>query len=266
MMLKVSVVTPTLNAMEYLPKCIASVRAQASSRVRVEHVVVDAKSSDGSAAYAREQECTVLDSDDSGIFEAINNGSAAAGGTLLGFLGADDLLLPGALDTVARMYQTEGHRWLVGGIRWTDERGRTRGDLVPPPRWLTPSLHACLGWSYIHHMATYMHRSLFVELGGFDVDLRYSGDYEFFTRALEHEPFARVERILATFGRHGKNQSMAQNSRVKAENEWVLQRSGPPEQWRRHLYRYAMKTWVNARNPGWALRKPLTAFGSSGRS
>ena len=88
----VTVITPTLDAMSYLPACVQSARSQKSDRVDVEHVVVDGGSSDGTVEFARSAGCTVLTGKDEGIFDAINKGSFNSNGALLGFLGADDIL------------------------------------------------------------------------------------------------------------------------------------------------------------------------------
>ena len=127
---------------------------------------------------------------DEGIFDAINKGSFAAQGELLGFLGCDDILLPGALARVVQGYARGGRRWVVGGIRWIDGHGTPRGDLAAPPSWITVPMSAALGWNCIMHMATYVNSELFRDLGGFRKEMKYAGDYEFFLRALAIEPFA----------------------------------------------------------------------------
>ncbi|MFX9680544.1 glycosyltransferase, partial [Acinetobacter baumannii] len=51
--MKVSVVTPTLNGVEYLRECIESSRASARNGIEVEHVIVDAGSTDGTVELAQ---------------------------------------------------------------------------------------------------------------------------------------------------------------------------------------------------------------------
>jgi hypothetical protein len=180
----VTVVTPSFNGIEYLRDCIASTRSQEGPNVQVEHMIVDGGSTDGTVELARELGCTVMTGKDEGIFDAINKGSFAGRGELLGFLGCDDMLLPGALDAVVRSYREGGRRWVVGGIRWTDGDGVSRGDLAAPPSWMTVPMAASLGWNCIMHMASYVERDFYRELGGFDKRMKYSGDYDFFLRAL----------------------------------------------------------------------------------
>ncbi len=150
-----------------------------------------------------------------------------------------------------------------GGCRWIDDRGRSRGELCAPPRWMTASMAACLDWSPIPHMSTYVSRELFDELGGFNKSFRYSGDYDFFLRALEWEPFTRLPMVVSSFRRHGANQSMQHDALHVAENARVADRFGPTGGWQRRAYRLLLKVWLNGRNPRWSLYKRIDALKQS---
>jgi glycosyltransferase involved in cell wall biosynthesis len=256
----VTVVTPTLNAMSYFAECVESVRNQKSDKVEVEHVVVDGGSSDGTVEFARSEGCTVMTGKDEGIFDAINKGSFDSNGVLLGFLGADDVLLPGALDAVVRAHERHGARWLVGRVRWIDAQGVARGDHLPPPSWVTGPMLASLGWNCVPHPSAYVHRELFQQLGGFDKELKYSGDYDFFVRARQLDSFVRIRRTLSCFRRHGENMSMRLNAAQLAEIEVVAERFGPSAPWQRLAYRYLIKLWLNGGNLPWFVRKRIDAI------
>jgi glycosyltransferase involved in cell wall biosynthesis len=256
----ISVVTPTLDAMRYLDDCIESIRMQQRPDLEIEHIVVDGGSRDGTVEFARSKGSTVMAGKDDGIFDAINKGSFGASGELLGFLGADDMLLPGAFAEVARQYQLDGRRWLAGGGRWLDGDGRARGDIPAPPSWITVPMLASLGWNCVSHTATYVHRDLFEELGGFDKRFRYFGDYDFMLRALVREPFRRINRTLSSVRRHGANASMQQTPVHRAETREIMQRYGPSSPWRQVAYRYRLKVWENAASPSWFLHKRIDRF------
>lgn len=252
----VTVVTPSLNGMTYVRECIESTRRQETDRVQVEHIFVDAGSSDGTPQYAQSQGCAVI-REQSGIFEALNTGSFSAQGVLLGFLGCDDVLLPGALDAVVARAERSGRRWIIGGCRWIDARGTSRGRFRAPPGWLTPSTLASLGWSCVPHTSTFVHRDLFAELGGFNPKFRYAGDYEFFARALERERFSRLPQVLSCFRRHGGNMSMRIDDIHLAEIQSVAERFAPTSAPRRTASRYLLKAWLNATNPSWFAMKRI---------
>jgi glycosyltransferase involved in cell wall biosynthesis len=253
----ITVVTPTLNGIRYLDHCIESVRKQESPNVQVEHIVVDGGSADGTVELAKTRGCTVITGKDDGIFDAINKGSFKASGELLGVLGSDDMLRPGALDAVARRYQRDGRRWLAGGGRWLDAEGRPRGDIAAPPTWITVPMLGSLGWMYFQHNATYVHRGLFEELGGYDKRFKYYGDYDFVLRALGREPFSRIDRILSGCRRHGGNASMQQTPIHSAETKQIMQQYGPSSPMKQATYRYLLKIWVNGTNPRWFVDKRI---------
>ncbi|CAN7284747.1 glycosyltransferase family 2 protein [Bosea sp. LjRoot9] len=251
----VTIVTPTLNAVEYLKECIESARANATHDIEIEHVIVDGGSTDGTVELALSCGLRVLQGKDSGIFDAINKGSFNSSGELLGFLGADDVMLEGAAEAVVKAYRESGRRWVVGAIRWTDAKGHSLGGLAAPPNWVTPAILACLGWNPIMHMATYFSRSFFEELGGFDIAYKDAGDYEMFCRALTKEPYGRIDRPIACFRRTGVNNSAVHGSRTAAECARILAQHGPSSNAERLFWRFLLKTYFNLGNPGWLLSK-----------
>jgi len=255
----VTIVTPSLNGMDYVRGCIESTRMQETAIVSVEHIFVDGGSSDGTPEFASAHGCSVLTRDDPSIYAALNKGSYGASGTLLGILGCDDVLLPGALEVVVQHYLRTGARWIIGGCRWLDARDRDRGDFRAPPSWLRASMLASLDWSCIPHISTFLHRDLFVELGGFDPTLYYAGDQEFFARALQRERFSRIGRVLAGWHRHGGNLSMSSDPERLREIRMVMEQYGPLSAWQRRAYRYLLKTWLNGTNPRWFVCKRVDA-------
>jgi glycosyltransferase involved in cell wall biosynthesis len=256
----VTVVTPTYNAFEHLEECIKSVRANAAPGIEVDHVIVDAGSTDGTVELANKFGLRIIQGKDRGIFDAINKGSFTSSAELLGFLGADDVMLPGALSLVVDAYRSRNRRWVVGGIRWIDEQGKSLGDFAVPPQWLTPRMCVCLGWNPIMHMATYFSKDFFRELGGFDPDLKDSGDYEMFSRARAIAPFEPVAQSIACFRRTGLNNSVVNIARASRENDRILLAFGPPHDVERRLWRYLLKAWFNFANPRWSFIKFSNSF------
>jgi glycosyltransferase involved in cell wall biosynthesis len=250
----VTIVTPSLNGMQYLAKCIESTRRQESNRVEIEHIIVDGGSTDGTPEYAASQGCKVMYRE-GGIYEALNIGSLSARGVLLGILGCDDFLLPGALDAVVACYERSGSRWIIGGCCWLDAQGRNIGNFRSPPAWLTASMLASLSWSCIPTTSTFMHRDLFADLRGFDTTFQYGGDYEFHVRALEREHFQRVTQLLSCCYRHGANISTRLDEIYRAETQLIAELYAPKTQRRRIAYRLLLKSWLNATNPRWFTMK-----------
>ena len=204
----ISIVTTVLNGGNYLRACIESVKAATPCGVLVEHLIVDGGSTDGSAELADAHGVRVLREPKVGLIGRMNIGYRAAKGELIGFLGADDMLLPGAVEAVVEAYRRRGRRWVVGGIRWIAADGHSLGELRAPPQWMTAAAYVALDWNVISHLATYINQDFFSQLGGFDERYDVLADFHLFARALRQEPFERVARPLAYCRRHGQNYSI----------------------------------------------------------
>ncbi|MBV9172025.1 MAG: glycosyltransferase, partial [Chloroflexi bacterium] len=90
----VSIVTPTLNAERYLEACLASVARQG---VEVEHLLVDAGSTDRTLEMARASVgVRVIEQRGSSQTQAINVGLEQARGAVVAWLNADDMYADGA--------------------------------------------------------------------------------------------------------------------------------------------------------------------------
>lgn len=252
-MVDVSIITPTLNASRHLQSTIDAVQGQAG--VSVEHLIVDDGSTDDTLAIARHNGIRVVKGRDSGLYDAMNVGATAASGRILNFLGGDDLLLPGAAALAVKRMTVADAVWAVGGLKWIDDEDRALGYIGPPPRWMTVGMYASLGWSSIHHQATFMSRRLFEALNGFDTTYRIAGDYEMHARALQCERFEPIPRALACFRRTGTN--LSASAGAAAENERVINQFAPSARWQRTSCGWVLRLWLNGRHPRWMLGKIL---------
>jgi hypothetical protein len=102
----VSVIIPALNAARWIGETLASVRAQAHRPI--ETIVVDDGSTDATAHIAGASGARVIHTAGAGPGAARNAGMAAARGTFLQFLDADDLLAPGKIARQVRTLDESG--------------------------------------------------------------------------------------------------------------------------------------------------------------
>lgn len=254
--MRFTIVTPTLDAERWLEECLASVNQSSEPGVQIRHLIVDCGSGDATVEIAQRAGVDVMCVERRGLFYQINQGYRHADADVIGYLGGDDTLLPGAVAEIARWFRRPvREEWLVGAIRWTNAKGRPIGD-VKPPRALAPQALASLGWCCISHQSTVLTPRLFDSVGGFDEKFRRVGDHDFFIRVLQRYPkFDRTSRCLATFRRHGDNVSMAADERLMREEQWIVRENSPANPLHRQLLHLMLKLRMNAGNPGWFFHK-----------
>ena len=114
----VSVITPMLNSIELVDRCVAEVLAQGT--VILEHIIADGGSSDGTVARLEEHatrhpHIRIIHGPDKGQSDALNKASEAAQGMFISILNADDYYQPKALARMATLLaETDRPTFLTG--------------------------------------------------------------------------------------------------------------------------------------------------------
>lgn len=201
----VSVVTVVRNNASDLQGAIASVAGQAYPRV--EHVVVDGASTDGTLAVVEAHEGCIarwISEPDSGIYDAINKGLRLATGDLITILNSDDRMQPGAIESVVAVHMENPDVEIIhGDILMEDVDGnplrRIRSRPWRPLRYFTTPFK---------HPAMFVTRRCYERLGEYELRYRLAADYEFMLRAMrarvahKHLPvvLTRVRAVGMTTG------------------------------------------------------------------
>lgn len=206
---RISVIMPNLNNGQFLERALCSVLDQGYENL--EFYVIDGGSNDESLSILSlyENELTGWSSEnDLGTAHAINKGLAKATGEIVAVVASDDLLLPGALESVARrMGHPAGPRWLVGRSLRIDADDQMLGRLEPtdPASFASFLMHDSGQYPI---SSTFWHRSLFDTQGKFDVGLHQAFDYEYCCRlqAAGHEATI-TDDIFAARREHAQSHS-----------------------------------------------------------
>lgn len=182
---RITLITPNYNQELFLERSICSVLDQEYENL--EFIVIDGGSTDGSHEIIRfyDDEITFWTSEhNGGRGDAINRGLKRATGDIIAVLNSDDLLLPGALEEVAKvMGSTGAPQWLVGGCLRMGEHDELLGAIESrAPRSAASFLMHDSG--LLPATSTFFYRGLFGKHGYFDPSLRFAFDYEFSCRLL----------------------------------------------------------------------------------
>jgi glycosyltransferase involved in cell wall biosynthesis len=224
----ISVITPCLNAAGTIEETVESVRTQ--DYPRVEHLVVDGGSSDGTLDLLERLGVRYVSEPDEGRADAANKGVALTSGEVVGWLNADDRYEPGALRAVGAAFASDpGVAWVTGYCRIIDGTGaEIRRSITAYKNFLLRhfSYPLYLTQNFVSDPATFARRSALEEAGPLDGRFRISHDYDLWLRvAGRHEPVV-LRRTLSSFRMVEGTLSMAGFERQFREHEDCARRHG----------------------------------------
>lgn len=181
---RVSVVMPAYNAESTIGAAVASVLWQTFRDLEL--VVVDDGSSDKTSEIASAPDGAVklVQQENQGVAAARNRGIAEAGGELISFCDADDILLESHLAELVAVFDRHGdivtsNSWwlLPGGI--DPARKRYKGRFPEPSQ----QRRAILEQNFVSPLSLFP-RSLVDEIGPFRAERRSAEDWDFWLRAI----------------------------------------------------------------------------------
>jgi glycosyltransferase involved in cell wall biosynthesis len=226
--LRISIVTPNFNGAAFIEETLKSVVGQNYSNL--EFIVVDGASADASLSIIKRYEggiSRLIVERDNGHADALNKGFRAATGEILGWINSDDILLPGALAFINRLFRSRPDiEWITGRPSSMNENGEI-GWVGPLRAW--SRLRFLAGDNrWIQQESTFWRRSLWGRAGG-ALDLRYSvaNDFALWARFFRFAELHTVNRPLGCFRVRGGQRSILLKRRYESEARAALS-----EEWR----------------------------------
>jgi glycosyltransferase involved in cell wall biosynthesis len=200
----VSVIVPTFNRRDVLPRALDSVLKQRGAGL-VELIVVDDGSTDETAALVRADypQARLLRQENRGVSAARNVGIQAAQGEWIALLDSDDYWLEGKLarqltaiaeQPELRLCHTE-EIWIRNGVRVNPmkKHQKSGGSIY----------QRCLPLCCISPSSVLIHRTVFDEVGLFDETLPACEDYDLWLRVCAREAVLFLdEPLLVKTGGH----------------------------------------------------------------
>jgi len=207
------IIIPLLRAEPYLDLCLSSVLSQQGDFGLRVHVQTADQSGDVQRQISRWQQqlqtfepksgrrqLTITAESDSGTYDAIARGVDGIGPAddwIMSWLGADDILLPGALMTLQSLITEHPQiRWITG-LPFVASADGSNYTPAPPSHFTRYNLAAGFHGrqlGFVMQEGTFWRASLWREAGGINQKMRFAADWDLWRR------FALLERLyMLTF-------------------------------------------------------------------
>lgn len=237
------VVTPCLNVAETIDRAIQSVVGQ-SGEFRIRYHVQDGGSTDGTVDKLRQWarrlksadapirclgiEFTWASAQDNGMYEALSAGfdSLPAGSDdILTWINGDDVIMPDAFSTVARVCVLQPEiQWLGGTARVIDDANRVveERDVPAPTEVIREGLCDGRHWSHLQQEGMFFRKSLWFKskhaLRGF----RLAGDWSLWREFAHYAEYHQIGQALGAFRTRAGQLSVARLAEYESEIEAAL--------------------------------------------
>jgi glycosyltransferase involved in cell wall biosynthesis len=203
-MIRISIVTPSFNQVNYLEDTIQSVLSQKYENLQ--YIIIDGGSTDGSVDIIKKYDQYLdywISEPDGGQSNAINKGLKRCNGDVVNWINSDDLLAKDSLSYIASVYEG-GNIDILGGSYVLFRNGNiAAGKTITynPLGTLSHSIANVL----MHQPSTFFRTTTILELGMLNSSLKYIMDQDLWIRYLMkygHDRIKISERILAYFRLH----------------------------------------------------------------
>ncbi len=254
----VSIITPSYNQAPFLGETLRTVAGQ--DYPRIEHIVMDGGSTDGSVElirrWAEDHPVTWQSGRDGGQADAIQKGVRRATGEIVAWLNSDDVYMDrSVISDVVAMMRRDRAEIVTGGGWYLDEFGiKERRIPVFPDRIDFETLRYV---DWVLQPATFVRRELFISCP-IDVSLHFAFDWDLFIQLSRKAKFAPFDRDIAGYRRHGSGKTISGGARRQRELLEVIRRyNGRLDSRYLLLWPVVLGHRIAARMPG-----PLGRFGS----
>jgi glycosyltransferase involved in cell wall biosynthesis len=196
MVFRISIVTVSLNQVDYIEENILSVLNQRYPNC--EHIIIDGCSTDGTqAVLARYNHLVWKSEPDRGQSHALNKGFKMATGDIIGWINSDDRLYPGALQIVNDYFENHQNEIGVVGdqavidmssklVKVIKSRAYDFGYLLNEAKGITQN-------------SIFFKKAILEKVGYIDERLHYAMDRDFFIRVARLQRLPYLPETLSEF-------------------------------------------------------------------
>lgn len=223
---RVTIITPSFNQGQFIEETIRSVILQ--NYPNLEYIVIDGGSSDSTIEVIEKYEASLTHWEtktDRGQSHAINKGLLRCSGDIVSWLCSDDMLLEGALASVAGAMKIDEPSWVIGGAFRKDERSGHIRSKPPPKKYTTQDLFRWRSNS-LAQSSVFWNRALQLRAGNVREDLDYCMDLDLWFRFFQIAQPSVLPFYLSQYRHHALSKTTAYsgtyNAALSELSEWCL--------------------------------------------
>lgn len=202
----VSIITPVLNGIKFVEKCIQSVLNQ--SYPDIEHIIVDGGSTDGTVEVLSRYEAghpgriRFISEPDRGVGDAWYKGLRMAQGGILASLNADDRYEVIAIQAVVEFFRSNPDAYFVyGGLNYVNEKGEITRKHKAKDLDFKELIN---DWCAIPTPAAFYKREVLEKVGGPN---EMGNDLDYWIRIAKVFQMHRIDEVLVNFTVHKGSQT-----------------------------------------------------------
>ena len=226
-MAKVSVVIPTYNCLDYLPKAIGSVLKQ--THQDVELIVIDDNSNDGTSTYLAsidDERIITLSTLGVGAPQARNLGIEKATGEYIAFLDADDFWFPEKLERQLEFHQrypdlamsftnyehlTEDYQVIVDCFSyWSQFQDQDEAFIN-----IENPLEFIIENNVIGTSTVMVKADVFSQTDSFNADIKYGEDWELWLRMSENHQIGALNSVQVGYLMRASSVTQTENLKLR---------------------------------------------------
>lgn len=240
----ISIIIATFNADKFLKNCLDSIVPQIGKNIEL--IIIDGGSKDTTADIIKNYNEYItfsISEPDKGIYDAWNKGVLASSGDWIMFLGADDQLLPGAIEKyvgfISKFPSVDKVDYISSRMKMVDLTGRS--IRVKGWAWEWPLF---LKDMTVAHPGSLHSKRLFDQYGLFDISYKITGDYELLLRPREKLKAVFFDEITVLMQEGGASDSL--KALLEHERAAVQTGGASATSARLNVYKISLKFRVKA--------------------
>ena len=206
----ISIIIATYNADKTLKRCLDSIVPQLTNECEL--ILVDGGSKDNTNeiidSYG-DKIAVHISEPDKGIYDAWNKGARLSSGKWVGFIGADDVLLPNAVNSYLQVIKStrdiDSYDYICAHNEYADKDGNILQVIGAPAEWSKMRR----GMVAAHVASLHNKYNLFETIGGYDLQFHICADYDLLLRKRDKLKSLFIDTTIARMQTGGMSFSVA---------------------------------------------------------